>query len=120
MSTFVLIGLLGNVFAAHAVETGMSVIQEEIAELELNASGEQFDINEDKNADIISEEVYIGDFDTKVMPVADGENTSANDARAIQTNSLVNDAITEAGQQRWYFFLAEVGKLTFKKRGNNI
>lgn len=112
LSTFVTIGLFGNVFVTHAEETGMSVIQEEIVELELNASGEQFDINEDKNADIISEEMYIGDFDTKAMPVADGENTSANDARAIQTNSLVNDAITEEGQQRWYFFLAEAGKLT--------
>lgn len=41
-----------------------------------NTSEEQFNINE-KNADVISKEVYKGDFDTKAMSVAYSENASA-------------------------------------------
>lgn len=41
-----------------------------------NTSEEQFDINE-KNADVISKDVYKGDLDIKAMSVAYSENASA-------------------------------------------
>ncbi|MCM1103946.1 MAG: Ig-like domain-containing protein [Clostridium sp.] len=40
------------------------------------------------------------------------ENTNPNDAWVIQVNSLLNDALTEEGQERWYAFSAGKGKLT--------
>ena len=40
------------------------------------------------------------------------ENTDINNAEAITVNSMNYDMIAEAGQQRWYLFWSDAGKLT--------
>ena len=46
------------------------------------------------------------------MPAAEASNTDPNHAGIIPPNSIVSDAITAAGQQRWYAFETDGGKLT--------
>lgn len=65
---------------------------------------------ENKN---IEEEIYVGQYSSEgIVSYATQENTNPNDAWVIQVNSLLNDAITEEGQERWYAFASGAGKLT--------
>lgn len=51
-------------------------------------------------------------MDINAMPAAEASNTDPNHAGIIPPNSIVSDAITAAGQQRWYAFETDGGKLT--------
>lgn len=112
MSSFLVLGLLGNILTVHAEEeiendTSDSVETVTIDDIDTGLQDETKDIMEP------DQDFYIGQaFDVNVAPLADEDNTNFNDARIIQVNSLVNDRITEEGQQRWYAFAANAGKHT--------
>lgn len=104
--------LLGHTLTVCAEEQGEDYTSEDVEEIVIdNISAETQ--NETKDASVIGQEFYVGqNFDINVMTLADEANTDFNNARIIQVNSIVNDAITEEGQQRWYAFGANSGKLT--------
>ena len=47
-----------------------------------------------------------------IKPLSAGNNTNPNNAEEISVNNLYFDAITEEGQERWYLFYSNQGKLT--------
>lgn len=66
-----------------------------------------------KNVENINHDFFVGkNLDINVMPMTDAPNTDPNNAEIIPVNSIINDAITEDGQQRWYAFATDGGKLT--------
>lgn len=109
MLFMLIVGLMGNVLAVDAEENLESAEVEviKITPDELTEGGE-----DSKSVDI-RQEYNIGQgLNIDVMAIAEGSNTDANSAKIIQVNSVVNDVIAESGQQRWYAFAANAGKLT--------
>ena len=112
MSSFLVLALLGNTIMVYAEETTEDYIFDSVETVVIDdvETALQYDIKD--NVDV-GQEFYVGqNFDVNMVPLADEANTDFNNARIIQVNSLVNDAITEEGQQRWYAFAANAGKLT--------
>ncbi len=106
-----LCGLLCNPLTVNAEENADKLIPEE--EIVIIDNSESITQETTKNFANIEHEFFVGEnMDINVMPMADADNTDADNARIIPVNSIVNDAITEDGQQRWYAFAANAGKLT--------
>lgn len=108
-----LIGLLGNIITVSAEELETNVEPDEKIEIPLDISNEQSEYIENKNLNQINNNIMIEQNPLDATRSnAKVDNTNPNEAMVIPVNSLVNDAIKEAGQQRWYAFAANTGKLT--------
>lgn len=104
-----LCGLLCSPLTIHAEEEA-AVVEEEIVISEI---AETMPADIAKNQENVDHEIYVGEnMDINAMPAAEASNTDPNHAAIIPPNSIVSDAITEAGQQRWYAFETNSGKLT--------
>lgn len=120
---FVLIvGLMSNVLAVNA-EEDIESTEDEAIEIVINSEQAEAQ-NKKKEFTNINQEYYVGEgLNIDTAALADTNNTDPNNARVIQVNSLVNDVIAEAGQQRWYIFGANAGKLTLNldfKNSSNV
>lgn len=110
VASILLCGLLINPLTVNAEEIADELIPEETVIIENFDSIAQ---ETAKNVENIEHEIFVGEnMDINVMPMADAANIDADNARIIPVNSICNDAITEDGQQRWYAFAANAGKLT--------
>lgn len=112
LALFMTLSFLGNGLAVCAEEQGEEFGFEGAEEIVINNFAMESQ-NEIRDVSNMEQELYVGeDFDINVNALADEANTDYNNARIIQVNSIVNDAITEEKQQRWYAFGANAGKLT--------
>lgn len=57
--------------------------------------------------------------DPYVSVCSEMDNTDVNDATIVNTNSVNFDMISEEGQQRWYAFYTEDGKITLDLSADN-
>lgn len=89
-----------------------TVHQGEIIQLELKDNGEQVDVDGNKDMSAVSRQIHLENFDAEAAPAKEVNNTDPNNAALIDVNTIISGSITEAGQQRWYFFGANAGKLT--------
>lgn len=112
VTSLILTGLLANVLVVNAEEANESVAQEETIQLELKDNGEQVDVDGNKDMSAVSRQIHLENFNAEAAPAAEVNNTDPNNAALIDVNTIISDSITEAGQQRWYFFGANAGKLT--------
>lgn len=89
--------------------------EEAVSEEEIAISGNFDSVTSEisKSDENINHKIYVGEnMDINAMPAAEVSNTDPNHAGLIPPNSIVSDAITEAGQQRWYALETDGGKLT--------
>lgn len=111
MISILLCSLLVSPLTVHAEEAVEEAIPEE--EIMIPEISETTSIGVTKNVENVDSEYFVGENrDFSVMPMTDIQNTDPNNAGFMPVNAVVTGAITEEGQQRWYAFETDGGKLT--------
>lgn len=111
MISILLCSLLLSPLTVHAEEAVEESIPEE--EIVISEISETTSTGTTKNVEYVDSEYFVGENrDFSVMPMTDIQNTDPNNAGFMPVNAVVTGAITEEGQQRWYAFETEGGKLT--------